>query len=89
VLYANPAAGGLFELSGGRLEQSSRSSTRRDRSMRSPRHGTAPSYTEQEPGTRRSGKPRLHLSCTVSVIDIDAALLLEWHIDQQLKIARM
>ena len=57
--------------------------------MRSPRHGTAPSYTEQEPGTRRSGKPRLHLSCTVSVIDIDAALLLEWHIDQQLKIARM
>ena len=37
-----------------------------------------------------AGKPKLHLTCTVSPIDAgDAALLLEFrHIDQQLKIAR-
>jgi two-component system nitrogen regulation sensor histidine kinase GlnL len=48
------------------------------------------SYTEQELELGINGKPRLHLSCTVSVIEApEATLLLEFrHIDQQLKIAR-
>jgi two-component system, NtrC family, nitrogen regulation sensor histidine kinase GlnL len=48
------------------------------------------SYTEQELELGVSGKPRLHLTCTVSPVDVNgAALLLEIrHIDQQLKIAR-
>ena len=48
------------------------------------------SYTEQELELGVAGKPKLHLTCTVSPVDTrDAALLLEFrHIDQQLKIAR-
>jgi two-component system nitrogen regulation sensor histidine kinase GlnL len=94
VCYANPAAENLFELS------------KRQLAGQSARHlfGDAPalfqaidkaltngaSYTEQEMELSIAGKTRLHLSCTVSVVDTPGAtLLLEFrHIDQQLKIAR-
>ena len=47
-------------------------------------------YTEQELELAVNGRPKLHLTCTVSPVDAkDATLLLEFrHIDQQLKIAR-
>ena len=94
VQYANPAAENLFELSKRQLcGQAARQL-----------FGDAPalfqaiarafasgaSYTEQELELVVGGKSRLHLSCTVSVVDTPAAtLLLEFrHIDQQLKIAR-
>lgn len=94
VCYANPAAENLFEASRRQLLGNS------VRTL----FGDAPalfqaidkalangaSYTEQELELGVNGKPRLHLSCTVSVIETsDATLLLEFrHIDQQLKIAR-
>ena len=94
VCYANPAAENLFELSRRQLLGNSARTL----------FGEAPalfqaidkalasgaSYTEQELELGVTGKPRLHLSCTVSVIEArDATLLLEFrHIDQQLKIAR-
>ena len=94
VCYANPAAENLFELSRRQLLGNS---------MRT-LFGEAPAlfhaidkalsrgatYTEQEVEVAVNGKTRLHLSCTVSVIEsADATLLLEFrHIDQQLKIAR-
>ncbi|HTS21910.1 MAG TPA: nitrogen regulation protein NR(II) [Casimicrobiaceae bacterium] len=94
VSYANPAAENLFELSRRQLVGSSAKSL----------FGEAPalflaidkalssgaSYTEQELEVGVSGRARLHLSCTVSVVEAaQAVLLLEFrHIDQQLKIAR-
>jgi two-component system, NtrC family, nitrogen regulation sensor histidine kinase GlnL len=94
VSYANPAAENLFELSRRQLLGNS------VRTL----FGDAPalyqaidkalasgaSYTEQELELGVNGKPRLHLACTVSMIEsADATLLLEFrHIDQQLKIAR-
>jgi len=94
VRYANPAAENLFELSKRQLIGHTAKSI----------IGEAPalcqaidkalangaSYTEQELELGGSGKPRLHLSCTVSVVETAGArLLLEFrHIDQQLKIAR-
>jgi two-component system nitrogen regulation sensor histidine kinase GlnL len=94
VCYANPAAENLFELSRRQLRGNSARAL----------FGDAPAlfqaidkalangatYTEQELELGVNGKPRLHLSCTVSVIDAaGVTLLLEFrHIDQQLKIAR-
>ena len=94
VRYANPAAENLFEVSRRQLLGNSARAL----------FGDAPalfqavdkalangaSYTEQELELGVNGKPRLHLSCTVSVVDaVGVALLLEFrHIDQQLKIAR-
>ncbi|TMH58219.1 MAG: nitrogen regulation protein NR(II), partial [Betaproteobacteria bacterium] len=94
VCYANPAAENLFEVSRRQLLGNSARVL----------FGDAPalfqavdkalangaSYTEQELELGVNGKPRLHLSCTVSVVDaVGVALLLEFrHIDQQLKIAR-
>ena len=94
VCYANPAAENLFELSRRQLRGNSARAL----------FGDAPAlfqaidkalangatYTEQELELSVNGKPRLHLSCTVSVIDaVGVTLLLEFrHIDQQLKIAR-
>ena len=94
VCYANPAAENLFEVSRRQLLGNS------VRTL----FGDAPalllaidkalangaSFTEQEVELGINGKPRLHLSCTVSVVEtVDATLLLEFrHIDQQLKIAR-
>jgi two-component system, NtrC family, nitrogen regulation sensor histidine kinase GlnL len=94
VSYANPAAENVFELSRRQLQGNS------VREL----FGDAPalfhaidktlssgaSYTEQEIELGINNKARLHLSCTVSVIEApQAAVLLELrHIDQQLKIAR-
>ncbi len=94
VSYANPAAENLFELSRRQLVGNSLRNL----------FGEAPalfhaidkalssgaSYTEQEVEVGLNGRARLHLSCTVSVIEArNATLLLEFrHIDQQLKIAR-
>jgi len=94
VTYANPAAENLFELSkkqivghtptqifgdpGGLLAAV-------DKAV-----GSGASYSEQELELGAVGKPRLHLTCTVSPVEVDrATVLLEFrHIDQQLKIAR-
>jgi len=94
VTFANPAAENLFELSRAKLV----GNTTRDLFGDAPDLTAAidkavmsgASYTEQELELGVSGKSRLHLNCTVSVIDgIDHALLVEFrHIDQQLKIAR-
>ncbi|MEO8738177.1 MAG: nitrogen regulation protein NR(II) [Casimicrobiaceae bacterium] len=94
VLYANPAAENLFELSRRQFEGNPVRQIFGDApalfAAIGKAHDSGASYTEQELELAAMGKPRLHLSCTVSVIDtIDAALLLEFrHIDQQLKIAR-
>jgi two-component system, NtrC family, nitrogen regulation sensor histidine kinase GlnL len=94
VFYANPAAENLFELSKRQLFGNPVKLI----------FGDAPalfhaidkalangaSYTEQELEISIAAKSRLHLSCTVSVVEaFGATLLLEFrHIDQQLKIAR-
>jgi two-component system nitrogen regulation sensor histidine kinase GlnL len=94
VVYANPAAENLFALSrkhllGLRPEQvfadAGQLRSAIDRAVAS---GAA--YTEQELELGVNGKPKLHLTCTVSPVEAgDAALLLEFrHIDRQLKIAR-
>ncbi|MEP6996637.1 MAG: nitrogen regulation protein NR(II) [Betaproteobacteria bacterium] len=94
IRYANPAAENLFELSKRQLIGHAAKSV----------FGDAPalflaiekaltngaSYTEQELEIGIGGKPRQHVSSTVSIVDAAGAiLLLEFrHIDQQLKIAR-
>jgi two-component system nitrogen regulation sensor histidine kinase GlnL len=94
IVYANPAAENLFELSARHLightpaevfAEASGLDAAIDKCI-----AGAATYTEQELELAVNGKPRLHLSCTVSPIEDDgAALLLEFrHIDQQLKIAR-
>jgi two-component system nitrogen regulation sensor histidine kinase GlnL len=94
VCYANPAAENLFEVSRRQLLGNSARALFAD----SPALlqaidkalATGATYTEQEVELGVNGKPRLHLSCTVSVVEaVGAPLLLEFrHIDQQLKIAR-
>src|SRR6266568_4517061 len=94
IRYANPAAENLFELSRRQLVGHSAASVFGDTPAlfqaidKAVTNGA--SYTEQELEIGILAKPRLHLSCTVSLIDTrEAALLLEFrHIDQQLKIAR-
>jgi two-component system nitrogen regulation sensor histidine kinase GlnL len=94
VSYANPAAENLFELSRRQLLGNSAREIFGDAPALflaiDKALATGASYTEQELELGVNGKPRLHLSCTVSVIELpDATLLLEFrHIDQQLKIAR-
>jgi two-component system nitrogen regulation sensor histidine kinase GlnL len=94
VAYANPAAENLFELSRRQLIGSSARALfgevpalfqAIDKAL-----ATGASYTEQELELGVGGKPRLHLSCTVSRTETAGpALLLEFrHIDQQLRIAR-
>ncbi|MEO8537843.1 MAG: nitrogen regulation protein NR(II) [Betaproteobacteria bacterium] len=94
VVYANPAAENLFELSRQKLLQQPLvevfgPAVALERAIERATI-TGASYTEQELELGVIGKPRLHLTCTVSSIDSDGAvLLLEFrHIDQQLKIAR-
>jgi two-component system nitrogen regulation sensor histidine kinase GlnL len=94
VVYANPAAENLFELSSRHLvgltpSQVFSDASGLDAAIDKAVAGAA-AYTEQELELGVIGKPRLHLTCTVSPIDENAAtLLLEFrHIDQQLKIAR-
>ena len=94
VRYANPAAENLFELSRRQLAGQAARQLFGDAPALFQAIGKAlgngASYTEQELELAVAGKSRLHLSCTVSVVDTPAAtLLLELrHIDQQLKIAR-
>jgi two-component system, NtrC family, nitrogen regulation sensor histidine kinase GlnL len=94
IVYANPAAENLFELSARHLEghtpaQVFADASGLDAAIDKAVAGAA-AYTEQELELGVHGKSRLHLSCTVSPIDESTAtLLLEFrHIDQQLKIAR-
>jgi len=94
VTYANPAAENLFELSRRQLVGHPIEEIFADAGNLTAAIGksieTGASYTEQELELTPSGKPKLHLNCTVSPVEADAAvLLLECrHIDQQLKIAR-
>jgi two-component system nitrogen regulation sensor histidine kinase GlnL len=94
VGYANPAAENLFELSRRQLVGYSIRAVFSDAPALfqaiDKALATGASYTEQELELAVNAKPRLHLSCTVSVVETNgAALLLEFrHIDQQLKIAR-
>ncbi len=94
IAYANPAAENLFETSRQILlglpiaelfgdVPALTAAFERSRASGSP-------YTEQELELGTGGRTKLHLSCTVSPLDMDnASLLLEFrHIDQQLKIAR-
>jgi two-component system nitrogen regulation sensor histidine kinase GlnL len=94
VAYANPAAENLFELSRQKLvghlprELFGDCPALLAAIERAVLRGA--SYTEQELGLGVGGKPKLHLTCTVSPVDAsDGAMLLEFRqIDQQLKIAR-
>src|SRR5215471_10513081 len=94
VRYANPAAENLFELSRRQLVGYSGhvlfvdAPTLFQAIDKAVAEGAT--YTEQELELGVAAKPKLHLTCTVSPIDVgEAALLLEFrHIDQQLKIAR-
>jgi two-component system nitrogen regulation sensor histidine kinase GlnL len=94
VCYANAAAENLFELSKrqlvghpGRLIFGDAPALFQaiDKAL-----ANGASYTEQELELAVAAKSRLHLSCTVSVVEtFGATLLLEFrHIDQQLRIAR-
>jgi len=94
VVYANPAAENLFELSRKHLVGHApgevfADTLSLDAAIDKAVAGGA-TYTEQELELGVAAKPKLHLTCTVSPVDAnDAALLLEFrHIDQQLKIAR-
>jgi two-component system, NtrC family, nitrogen regulation sensor histidine kinase GlnL len=94
VRYANPAAENLFEVSRRQLVGNSVRTLFGDAPAlvhaidKAVANGA--SYTEQEVELGINGKPRLHLSCTVSLVEVAfSTLLLEFrHIDQQLKIAR-
>lgn len=94
VVYVNPAAENLFEISlakfNGQAIDELFSGSPALRAAIDKVARTGASYTEQELEMGLPGKPRLHLACTVSPVDVaSATLLLEFrHIDQQLKIAR-
>lgn len=94
VVYANPAAENLFELSrrafagrtlGELFDACPALEAAIDHAL-----GSGASYTEQELTLVPHGRPKLHLACTVSPLDAGrAAVLLEFrHIDRQLRIAR-
>jgi two-component system nitrogen regulation sensor histidine kinase GlnL len=94
ISYVNPAAENLFELSKRQLVGHSAGTVfceaaalfqAIDKAL-----GSGASYTEQELELGVAGKLKLHLSCTVSVVDTPGSMMiLEFrHIDQQLKIAR-
>ncbi|MDQ2917191.1 MAG: nitrogen regulation protein NR(II) [Pseudomonadota bacterium] len=94
VVYANPAAENLFELSrrkfaGRTLAELFDACPTLEAAIDKAIGGGA-SYTEQELELAPSGRPQLHLACTVSPVDAgEAALVLELRrIDRQLKIAR-
>jgi two-component system nitrogen regulation sensor histidine kinase GlnL len=94
IAYANPAAENLFELSKRQLTGRRPDEIFADAAGLLAAIGKAvasgASYAEQELELGVAGKPKLHLTCTVSPIELSAVtLLLEFrHIDQQLKIAR-
>jgi two-component system nitrogen regulation sensor histidine kinase GlnL len=94
IVYVNPAAENLFEVSRGKLVGMTTREVFGDAPgleagiARAEASGAA--YTEQEQALAVPGKGLMHLTCTVSPIDhADAALVVELrHIDQQLRIAR-
>jgi len=94
IVYANPAAENLFELSKRRLTGRKPNEIFVDASgllvAIAKAVGGGASYAEQELELGVPGKAKLHLACTVSPIELrEVTLLLEFrHIDQQLKIAR-
>ena len=95
IVYVNPAAENLFELSKKQLVGHSLADVFNDSAGAlataiGKAVASGASYTEQELELAAGSKPKLHLTCTVSPVDTpDAALMLELrHIDQQLKIAR-
>jgi two-component system nitrogen regulation sensor histidine kinase GlnL len=94
IVYANAAAENLFELSkkqiAGRHPREVFSDSANLLDAVAKAAGGRASYTEQELELTMHGKPKMHLICTVSPIEVrGATLLLEFrHIDQQLKIAR-
>ena len=94
VVYANPAAENLFEISRrkfvGRLPRELFGECPALEAAIAKTVASGATYTEQELELGGNAKHRLHLTCTVSSVDAsDAALLIEFrHIDQQLKIAR-
>ena len=93
IVYANPAAENLFEVSRKQLVDRAPAELFGDAAgllaAIAKAEASGASYTEQE---LEIGAPRqkLHLTCTVSPVDLpDARLVMEFrHIDQQLKIAR-
>ena len=93
IQYTNAAAENLFALSRKQLIGRSlacifNDSDRLDHAFEQAvrQRGT---YTEQEIELAINGRLRLHLSCTVTPLDWDDGLLLEFRqIDQQIKIAR-
>jgi two-component system nitrogen regulation sensor histidine kinase GlnL len=94
VAYANPAAENLFELSRVKLVGHTTDDLFGDECGLAKAIDKAvmsgASYTEQELELGLAGKPKLHLTCTVSAVEgTEHVLALEFrHIDQQLKIAR-
>jgi two-component system nitrogen regulation sensor histidine kinase GlnL len=94
IAYANPAAENLFELSRVKLVGHSTDDLFGDECGLAKAIDKAvmsgASYTEQELELGLAGKPKLHLTCTVSAVEgTEHVLALEFrHIDQQLKIAR-
>ncbi len=94
VVYVNPAAENLFELSRarfiGQMPQQifGECAALQNAIAKAVVDGAA--YTEQEIELGAAGKQRLHLTCTVSPVEAgEASILVELrHIDQQLKIAR-
>src|SRR5207244_3869503 len=94
ICYATPAAENLFELSKKQLLGHTPAMLFGDADLLFQAIDKAVrnrwSYTEQEVELTVLGKNRLHLSCTVTPIEVPAGtLLIELrHIDQQLKIAR-
>jgi two-component system nitrogen regulation sensor histidine kinase GlnL len=94
VIYANPAAENLFELSRRKFAGRALSELFGDAAHLGAAIdkavATGASYTEQELEISPGAGRRLHLACTVSPVEAGvAALVLEFrHIDQQLKIAR-
>jgi two-component system nitrogen regulation sensor histidine kinase GlnL len=94
VVHANAAAENLFELSKRQLTGRTPAAIFIDAAgllaAVDKAVAAGASYSEQELELAVPGKPRLHLACTVTPVDLrEAPLLLEFrHIDQQLKIAR-
>jgi two-component system, NtrC family, nitrogen regulation sensor histidine kinase GlnL len=98
VRYMNPAAENLFELSSTNTAGLPLARLFSDDSVLVAAMGYArvnnSSYTEHDFSLEVSGRGKLHLSCTVTPVDLDGndggnGYLLEFrHIEQQLKIAR-
>jgi len=99
VRYMNPAAENLFEVSSNNMAGLGLNKLFADGGVLSAAMSYArannSSYTEHDFEVRHSGHVRLHVSCTVTPLDLPAGelpgemMLLEFrHIEQQIKIAR-